>query len=455
METAHPERAKLFANANKTARTMFSASSNPVGAIDKVMNGDAKGLYALIKEQGNGPVTDELNHYAASLEAIGGKPASDLFRSNVSSAIRDGLLDSASNSGFGHLSASRAFNPSKIFKEADSLASKGFPIESLGFGTRKDISELAKLSSVGQVGGLRPDEVGTILSLVDTHGGLGVAARIQYARDLERKLIDVGYRNSQYGITKAIELAKKGKISRDEADAMLAASQNSPIIKLLNGTAVGIKKDPAGNAGWASTVLSLDPLTLESFKTAMVDSGQASTVSALGLASEASVMSKFAQAKQKGVPAIDGDKIIDFFVGPANSVERSNLETLIGKDEFKALSDKFLTPLDRIAKAQMAMSNSKKIDMNALQSAIGARAFLEGRTSAGVIQGNLAKKIYDYASTKQYNLLHALYIDPVTSKRFEKSLYDINKFIDVNPVNAVIVKLAMDGDAAAKAESQE
>lgn len=454
MDAVHPARSPLFKQANQTARTMFEATSNPVGAIDKVMAGDANGLYSLIKDQGEGPVTKELNHYAASLDAIGGKQAGDLFRANVSSAIRDGLLDSAANSGFGHISASRTFDPSKIFKEADSLASKGFPIESLGFGTRKDISELAKLSSVGQIGGIRPDEVSTILQLVDTHGGSGVAARIQYARELERKFADVGYRNSQYAITKSIELAKKGRITSDDANAMLAAAQNSPIARLLNGTAIGIKKDPAANAGWASTVLSLDPLTLKSFKTAMVDSGQASMLSQLGLASEASIMSKFQQASQKGTPKIDGDKIVDFFVGPANSVERNNLESLIGKDEFKALSDKFLNPLDRIAKAQMALSNSKQIDINGLQAAIGARAFLEGKASAGVIQGNLFKKIYDYAKSGQYSLLHSLYIDPVTSKKFASNLYDINKFVNSNPVNAVIVRLAMDKDAQAKAESE-
>lgn len=451
MSKVHAERAEPFKKANATARTMFQAEQGELGVIDKIINSssDPDGLYNLIKEHGAGKALGEIDTYTKSLSAVAGKDAADLFHTGVVSSIRDSLLDNASVRGMGHLSASRTFSPELIAKEADILAGRGFPVESLGFGNRKDIANLAKLSSVGKVGGIRPDEVETILSLVDQYGGEQTAARLMYNRKLEKALISSGQKEKERAVTEAGNLARSARITEQEAEIAFAKAKNSPIVQLLNGTAMGISKDPAANAKWANTVLSLDGSTLEEFKKAMVSSGQGKTFYDLGLAAEASVISKFHQATSIKTPKVDADKLMDFFVSPQNSIERKNLETLIGKDALNNLVEKWVKPLNEIASTQAKLSNSKKIDINGLQAAIGVRSFMKGNASSGTIAGKLFEKINDLAKTNQYNLLHTLYIDPVTSKSFERNLYDMDKFIDSSPVNAVRINLARLADEEA------
>jgi hypothetical protein len=449
-----PEQYSLFDAAQKRAAKFFDATDTK--AYDLLAKGDANAFYKAAKETGKstGSIYDQASRFAEVLKQEGAKDVADGLMKSINTAIRDGVLSEVTQRGTG-LQGSRPVDASALVRELQSLHDSGFPVGKLGLGTVKDIQVLARIAGAGKGAGLTTSEANRFFDDLERLGVDRAGARLRYTRAVRDSFLDTTAAGRLQAAQRARGEARRAALSAQDQEQIANNLKNDPLIKFINEqgseTAVGLSKDPAKNAKFIETILTLEPNTVSGFMDALRKSNRTGDAAKLEKAVVASVFGKFGT----GSSEIDLAGILDTFRNPKNEPVLQSLKAVLGQQGFDSLKRNVVQPLDQLAKSYERAGTPLPSSFNQLRTAITAADAVRKqslRTTGTYYLTNSLRGAIEALQNKQYNLLHALYIDPNTAPKFARAGYSLNKFVQ-QPVNAAVVRLANELDNQIAAEN--
>lgn len=431
------------------------------GAIDMLVDGKASQLYDKVLKEGAGTVFSDLQEYANIIAASADKAnpqsianseaAANAFKANINALIRDTAIDRAANRMIG-FNDSRIYDFGKLSGELSALASKGFPVEQLGFGNRSQIQALSRIGATANAGGYTASELNSFLNDIKDVGADVAAARVEYNRVLLSEQVNAGIGRTNEFVAKKEALLKAAKMTQADAQAAFNAIKDDPLVQLLNNTDMKLSRDPVDNGRWVNKLLTLEPTSVRDFMGALKASNRGLEAEKIKTAAVASVMNGFlGGVDEQGKQILKTPELLALFrestFGPSNRAQEA-LKSIIGDMEFRGLKTRFADPLDRISKTKAAID---AIDSTGIPGLFG-QARLQSPVAGGVgkVQGGVQtiglKQALDFVQNRRYNMLYRLYVDPKIAPKFADAGYSIDKFLSQNPVNQTILRLAADAD---------
>ena len=444
--------AYLFAR--KASASDFNARS--AGAIDAMASGDIKGLYASIFEQGAGPALSEVDAYARVIAGSGNPSnqasvdtaikAADSFKNNFFAVIGDSVIDANLYRGTGQ-SGSRIINVGGMAKDLDTLASRGFPVERLGIGSRSQLSALARLGGAGKAAGYTTDELAKFFKDAETVGADKAALLVNYNNAVRNDMLD-GMANVRGRINnqnKLRKLAKDYAITEQEAEQALRAASNDPLAVLMDQVRSG--KAPnismANGNDLVSSLLRTNHDTVSALMAALPQS----LAEDLRKAAAAQVMRQFEPVLKSGTPnKIDIKALVQFFEG-------NDANALMGRASFRAImgNDRYDAIFNRMYGAVKSSSDTINRLASNVGEGIGATALGSGRFKARAGNAALYTNPSTYVSlakSQRYNLLYYLYVNPESAPKFRAFSGNLASFAKSSPLIRHAVDLANQKDNA-------
>lgn len=448
-----PSQFQAYKLASSAAASDFATRSS--GAMDAIASGDINSLFKAIKEQGAGPFLREIDAHAASIARSGNpkiaasvtsaQSSAALFKKGVMSSIGDSVLDDALLRGTGQ-EGSRIIQPAKLAQTLDILDGKGFPVDQLGFGTRDTRKALARIASSGTPGGWTLDETQQFFNDAQTLGANKAAERVKYLNDVQNNLLDakVGGRNTIYQTAQQGKTARAAGVTAKEAqDAYDKASQN-PLVQLMDRVNQGEAPSiPLANGNeLVSQLLRANPNTVSGLMKAL----PVNTAEDVRRATAATIFRQFLPFSEGAKSNVaDTKKLINFFEGQGadDIMQRESFKRILGDSAYNNL---FKNLYQAVKSTTKAIAN------------VGEQVYLETGTTplaAGrakyKVQDNLAvymnpMNALDMIKNGRYNLLYAMYANPISAPVFKSVSGNLTKFANLNAVNQHIVRIANEAD---------
>jgi len=448
-----PSQFQAYKLASSAAASDFATRSS--GAMDAIASGDINSLFKAIKDQGAGPILREIDAHAASIARSGNpqiaasvtsaQAASVLFKKGVMSSIGDSVLDDALLRGTGQ-EGSRIIQPAKLAQTLDVLDGKGFPVDQLGFGTRDTRKALARIASSGTPGGWTLDETQQFFNDAQTLGANKAAERVKYLKDVQNNLLDakVGGRNTIYQTAQQGKTARAAGVTAKEAqDAYDKAAQN-PLVQLMDRVKQGEAPSiPLANGNeLVPQLLRANPDTVSRLMKAL----PVNTAEDVRKATAAAVFRQFLPFSEGAKSnVVDTKKLINFFEGQGadDIMQRESFKRVLGDSAYNNL---FKNLYQAVKSTTKAIAN------------VGEQVYLETGTTplaAGrakyKVQDNLAvymnpMNALDMIKNGRYNLLYAMYANPISAPVFKSVSGNLTKFANLNAVNQHIVRIANEAD---------
>jgi hypothetical protein len=370
--------------------------------------------------------------------------AANEFERGINGAISKHVLNSVIDRGSGLPGVMDSAKFSQLAATLQEMKSKGFPnIEALGFGAPQDVQKIARLASARK-NGFSKSETEEFFNLLPELGADQAGATITYRRAFRDAMIG----SSQDRVKKtlaAIRLAKAVKLSEAEIKNEISKIEADPVVKFISSKGEGLnlgqtmRDDPA----FIDRLMTVDNDVLNGFMTTFRTANPADA-ERLSKATAAKVMNHFQSFIES-----DARKIVNIFEARnlSDQAVKDNLRTLMGKDAFNTLQQKFIEPLKKIAVTELALgyaTDSGKVPVN-----------LSGKFNAsGVVGGSSLQTMSDFVVNQRYNLAYKLYADPKWAPRFAKAGYSLDKFMASGPVERALVMALNDEDKREQAQKE-
>jgi hypothetical protein len=449
--------ADSFKAANKAAASIFESRT---GIIDDIRSGNVDKVVRLIEDQGYGPVAKEIQAYSAALGGLGddaSKAAARQFTANMAGAIRDHLVDTSMRLGEGIDEASRALDVSKLVKKVDSLRQKGMSPEALGFPNSDAVKALARVATTPN----KAMDMASLSRFMDDVALSGVPiaeARLAYDDALRKYMTASNAAESTRELNRLSTLRKQAEFGAGEADKAYQRAVNDPLVRLFNEPGLSVSPVAGANPEYVSKLLASGENGVQRLSKALqtpvpgnpdLTIRRLNNLAALKKSAIADVFGEtFRAALGPGDQRLRLERITDFFYGPTQKTERDAFRSLIGKQEFGNLEQRFAAPIKRIFEQRKKLGVAMGDVRDDLIVASGALGQLQGRSTAGVILGNYLRRALDAVANRGYGVLYGLYVDPVISRDFLKAKGDINAFVNSSPRNAMLYQMMVREDEA-------
>lgn len=466
LSAARPEAIGAFRKANEANAAISKARSSESKAIQMIADGDVAGLVGIIEKEGYGPVANTIKGYSAALSGIGdeaSKGAAKQFIEDIHLAIRDHLLESSMKAGQGIDEASKIMDVPALIKRLDTLRQKGISPASIGFGSDEGVKAMARVAAAKN-GSMSAEELSRFLDDAGRLGAGAAEARQLYDESYRKFLTAKGVPERRAELEKLNKLSKKTQFTAAEQNDALRRAENDPLVRLFNEPGLGLAPSLTANAQYVNRVLDAGPDAVKRLVNTLQENVGGETAQALGRVNTLEQLRKSAVAQVFGETLkkamgpdrqkADLTRITDFFYSPTNKARRDAFIELVGRDAYRNLENLIGKPaskiIDRFEKAKIALPDTRA----EFTVAAGTLGQLQGRPTGGVVIGNYLDRMLNFIQNKQYNLLYALYVNPETAKAWAKSLSDVNKFVNANPRNAAIYRIAQDADNSESTERQ-
>lgn len=457
LKETNPDALKALKPANEAAAAVFKAKGSQLGVIDSLASGDIAGVVSAIEKEGYGPVVQEIQGYAQAIAGMGGRDAAlaaNTFKQNIRLAIRDHIIDTSLRLGAGEDNASKAIDMGKVVERLDSLRQKGLGPEQLGMGSSKDVKALAKIAS-NQGGSVSVEQFNNFVNDLAELGGDKAASMLRLENLQKAYLAEQNVqRKASLGQYVKDQLAK-AKLDAQDAETAFTRASNDPLVVMLNQP--GFALTPKGdNTKYVTSVLNGGPEGARGFIKALrtpVVGDAAETASRAKLADDigkAAVSSLLFDNVKKAMGPGDNRlqlaNISDFFEGASNRTQRDAMRELIGAEAFDNLKKTLGDPIVRIHKTQQRLAAGTGDFKENLIAASAATGLAKGRTTGGVVVGGALNRFINAIERNEHNLAYTLYIRPDTAKAFRQASYNVDKFINSSPRNALLYRLAAQED---------
>ena len=451
---------KQFRQANSIASDVYAARSAETGVIEDLAAGNIGAVVAKIEKEGMGPVLKDIEGYASAIKGFGDEAAREAagrFKSEVSKAIRDNLVETSLMHGKGLDAASQILDVPSLVKRIDTLRTKGVPPEALGLGTAKDVSALARIAEA-KGGTLTTQEVNQFLSDVGEVGRDRAVAIANYNKAYADYLATTKSSEKSKALANLEAAARKAKVDAKIEQRTFEEVSRDPLVQILNDNTLNLSPRLGDNAKYVDRVLASGPdgvkkvvTALETPSTSIADSARKTKLlSDLKASATASVfMDKFQEALGPGDHRVKLSQITDFFFGNDQKAKRDAFIELVGRDAFNTLQKTYGEPIARILKKRTELGVPVSSIRPEMITLFGTYGTLQGKSTRGVMAGNQAMDSLNFIQNKKYNLAHLLYLDPQTSEAFRKASYNISKFVNSSPRNAIAYQIALSRDEEA------
>ena len=457
LEETNPTALKALKPANEAASAVFKAKGTQTGVVDSLVAGDIDGVVRSIEKEGYGPVVKDIQAYAQAIAGTGGQDAAlaaTRFKSDVRLAIRDHLIETSLRLGQGEDNASKAIDMAKVVSRLDSLRQKGLGPEQLGMGTSKDIKALAKIASY-QGGSVTVEQFNNFVNDLAALGGEKAAA-MQRLESLQKNMMLEPNAARKASLKANIdEQLKKAKLEAADAETAFTRASNDPLIVMLNEP--GFALTPKGdNTKYVTAILNGGPEGAQKFVKALrtpivgdaaETASRAKLADDLGKSAVSSLMfDNVKKALTPGDHRLQLANISDFFEGASSRTQRDALRELIGAEAFDNLKKTLGDPIVRINATQQRLASGTGSFRDNLVAASAATGLAKGRTTGGVVVGNALNKFVNFIDNNLHNVAYALYINPSSAKAFREASYNVDKFVNASPRNALVYRLALQED---------
>ena len=435
---------------------MFAARRTDLA--DAIVNAEPTAIVdRFIKEGGNGKAVQEINRYVSAIEALGPEYANVAkeFRQGVSNVLRAGILQKANagRTGGGWGNVAKVYDFKEVSKIAQSLADTGFPVESLGFGTRDQIKELARISSAFTPGGMTAKEFDAYQRISPVVGANAAGARIAFNRAAREDLVMGGYGNMRARELRLTRLAKQAKMSTEQVNRELAAAQNDPVAQLLYKTDLKLSPDPVKNTDWVSSVLTMEPGVVREFTKVMKASGRTALLDQIKTSAKAEVMKDLIESSDATVSA---KRLKEMFFGVSETAtrQREAFKELVEPAEYENLRRNFVAPLASAIQVQQGAASGVKQNLDALAGLMILEGARQGKVTTGAIRAMALIRTVRGANTTFYNLMNKVFVDPKTAPKFARAGYAMDKIMQQPELVAALKIAQIQDENAAKERTQ-
>lgn len=471
---SNPAKADALKRANKVMSEVYGSRASD--ALEKLRAGDIDGFTDTVIKQGNSKteasgtarsIWTELTSYAKAgtrlAAASGDSQANEAvmaFYNNLGKAMKDSIamraLDGASSA------SQPVMNMDKFTADLMKLANTGFDLKYLGIRDINHVKAARSIAETLQDKVMTPAQLDQFLEDAATLGAskAGVKLRVE-AKAQEYYLNKL--RNPLYNQKKLVDEITELTGSLKATEAALEAAKADPIAQLLDGTGLGLSKDPINNGQWISRMIVAGPQVAGAAVDALEKTGKHELLKNIRLAAIAHVFQGFMEADKTGKTQLGfrvklGD-VKDYFGSASNFRRNETLKALLGTGDdgqWKRI-EMLKGPLER---AESALTKLKArpyqtdIPDAAILAAGGARlgGGVKNIPFIGWIRP-MVNAAMNLARQGRYKTLHLLYIDPYWSKRYEMAGRSMEKFLQ-NPSAAVAYRLANQEDDEAQAERE-
>lgn len=455
ISAARPDIVDSWRTAQAAAASEFKArETNAIGLLSE---GKVDELYSKILSEGAGPVLAELKAYQGVLASTFDRanPASEaaalksakLFGEGVSKLIRDTAIDRSIDRSLGFDKDFRSVDFKKLTGELQALSSRGFDPYSLGLGSKEQVAAIARMSASAKNGGYTVAEFDKILKELPAIGADAAAARIDYQRAVRDEMLAAGADVKADAVKRLTVAAGKAKLSADAVQDIYQQAAKDPLVQLLNRTDMKLSRDIVDNVKWVDRLLTVGPAAAADFAEALTKSGRGAELEKIKTAAVATALRRFSPVAD-GPQKLNLQRITDFFFSGNKDAEvgRETLRSILGSAEYGRLVGQYAKPIKDILATQSILGQSdaairSMIDPNIVR----AKAKVGG---VGMVNIPVLREIISMSQAGHYKTLYTLYVDPKWAPRFAAAGRDIDKFAASSPVNAAVLKLAMDEDHA-------
>ena len=470
-KTRAPVELLTFNKANSMAKARFDASTSK--AIDLVEAGSVEKLYDSIIEQGpsnklatgsyNPSVSnyDGLMKYADMLEQNLGLDASNEYKRNVHSMIRDGAFRKSLNKANGYVSAEKLYDPQKLVTEFANLDRAGINIGQLGVGTISDVRDMAKAFTIAGADKVSTKDISEFLKITSMGGDYG---KFKTAfNDLRRTFMEANGSPTTEQINKVLGRHKDAKLPQTALQEALNAANNDPLTQLLKAPSeagsvgnYGLNKnDLTQNVKFTESLVGMNTTDVKKFADAMRNSGRADDLETLAKTAASNALFLFEDFSQSTKPAIKAKDIANTFFGEeAQGIKlRNNLKALMGDEAYGNMMDKFVKPSADFVKHTQKFVEVSKGNEEVLKGLASIRGLVSGNTTGGTLFANAVNNSMNLTKVIGYNTMYNLTLGKYADS-FAKSGYNLSKFASASPVNSTIIKLGMREKELADQEKQ-
>lgn len=458
----NPASLAAFQKANAAAKAVFDVKGAERGVVDDLAAGNIDRVVSAIEKEGYGPVIGEIVGYAKAIAGTGGKDAAvaaNTFVADTRLTIRDHLVDTSLRLGAGEDNASRAIDMTKFVSRLDTLRQKGLSPEMLGLGKSKDVKALARIAAY-QGNSITVEQLNNFVDDMSAFGADKAATmlrleQLQKAYELESNLT----KKAALGKNVEAELVR-AKIDAQEAQTVFERAQKDPLIALFNEPGYTLSPNARDNTKYVTSLLNGGPEQTRKLMGALTEPVAGNAVEtarraqiAEGLRSSA-VSNLLFDNVQKALKPGDNrlvlENITNFFYGAQMRTQRDALRELLGKDAFNNLEKQIAQPIARIHDTQQRLNIALPNLRQTLTTGFGVGGALQGQSTRGVMKGALGFSIWSALAEGQYKTGYLLYVDPVFSKAFRNAAYNVDKFVNASPRNAIAYRMATQEDQQAK-----
>jgi len=459
MLSAYPrEVVDRFKNANVATRGIYAARDGMLGAIDYVEAGDFSRLVKLIEQNGWKQVSPELNSYIGAIRGLGDEAsaaAAEQFSRDLSKSIRDVVIGESIIPGSGLLDRGfRAVDMKKLASRSSALVSdSGVPVDVLGLGGREQLNSLARIASREGKKGFTPAELDDFFNDLALIGYDRALAKKDYEEAMKTFFRTTNKADREAALRRAQQAESKGKLTFDDTQSAYDLAKADSLSVLLNDRSFNVNSDPTKNGKWIGALLNVGESDLRNLMRALRSSDQ-TTLNAVG---EAEVLrrTKLADDIQKAVTAemmfkplkaavgekgqaVDLTAMTNLFYGEGNK----NFRAIIGDEAFNGLKATWGKPAADMLEKRLSLGLSAFTSKEDMIAAIAAFGLASGKTTGGVVVGQGIGRIAGLVARGKNAMLHLMFVEPNTSKAFREVNYDVDKFMKLNPRNAILIQMA-------------
>lgn len=341
--------------------------------------------------------------------------------------IRDGFLSRAARGG-------STIDFGKLTKELNSAASRGFPVEQLGFGTKKQIADVNSAFKQYTKGTVTADELDEfyrnplVRAEIARGGNLRALARKDAAasafkaavkEDTIRELAGARLKNNEVAVMQKERLAKAAGLSRVQQERYIQGLREDPLYKAFERDSVGMPKQfPAGIGAITNTFAKMAPNDVSEVVNAMRKS-RPDIAADVSKRIAADAFGSLLEAADGGGYFINPDKV-KRLINPAipgdEQATARLLRSAMDPKEYARFKDA-LPAFERLSRYYK--QNGTVPIGNDLKTALGiTTAASLNRIGGAAGYAGLIGRMAQMADTGRYNLLSKLLIDDNFAKGY-------------------------------------
>jgi hypothetical protein len=263
-----------------------------------------------------------------------------------------------------------------------------------------------------------------------------------------------------------MEAQNKANLDLDEAKKLYDRAASDPLVRLFNDRSFMVNPDQSQNGNWISKLLTVGETDLGSLMRVLRDNsdaakkalGEAEVLRRTALAAD---ISKAVQANLLFAPLqkatgetgrmVNLTDLTNLFYGEG----AGKMRAVVGDEAFGNLKETWGRVSRDMLKRRVNLGVSAFTSRDDFIAAAAAAGMLGGKTTGGVIAGTALDRIKNAYFRGDYTLLYFMYGNPSTSKLFKEVAYDVDKFAQMSPRNAVILQVANRKDQEAERARME